>query len=103
MRAALIIAAALAASAAQAAEPAPPSLANGYGQHLLNQALAENPNVIIMMMHVTPRGSHDNVVVASNIGRYGKQADEDDMEVINAGKSPWKSTRRATISRSRKS
>ena len=81
MRAALIIAAALAASAAQAAEPAPPpSLANGYGQHLLNQALAENPNLLNMMMHVTPRGSHDTVVVASNIGRYGKKADEADAK-----------------------
>jgi hypothetical protein len=88
MRAAIIVAAALAASAAHAAEPAPVvNPANSYGQHLLNQALAENPGVIIMMMHVTPRGSKDNVVVASNIGRYGKKADEDDMEVINTGKS----------------
>jgi hypothetical protein len=88
MRAALILAAALAASAAYAEEPkAPPSLANGYGQHLLSQALAENPGVIIMMMHVTPPDSKDNVVIASNIGRYGKKADPDDMEVITTGKS----------------
>jgi hypothetical protein len=88
MRAAFILAAALAASAAQAGEPAKTShLADGYGQHLLNQALAENPGVIIMMMHVTPPGSKDNVVIASNIGRYGKVADPDDMEVITTGKS----------------
>jgi hypothetical protein len=88
MRAALIFAAALAASAARAEEPkAPPALANGYGQHLLDQALAENPGVIIMMMHVTPPGSKDNIVIASNIGRYGKKADPDDMEVITTGKS----------------
>lgn len=88
MRAALILAATLCASAAHADEPRPPpSLANGYGQHLLNQALAENPGVIIMMMHVTPPGSKDNVVVASNIDRYGKVADPDDMEVITTGKS----------------
>src|SRR5438445_7501666 len=88
MRAAPILAAALAATTAHGAEPAkPPHLADGYGQHLLNQALAENPGVIIMMMHVTPPGAKDNVVVASNIGRYGKKADEDDMEVINTGKS----------------
>jgi hypothetical protein len=88
MRAAVILAATLAASAAHAAEPKPaPSLANSYGQHLLNQALAENPGVVIMMMHVTPPGSKDNVVVASNIGRYGKKADPDDVEVITTGKS----------------
>lgn len=88
MKAAFIAAAALAASAAYAAEPAPVvNPANSYGQHLLNRALAENPDVIIMMMHVTPKGSKDNVVVASNIGRYGQKADQDDMEVINTGKS----------------
>ncbi len=88
MRAALIAAAALAASAAHADETAKtPHLANGYGQHLLTQALAENPGVIIMMMHVTPPGTKDNVVIASNIGRYGKVADPDDMEVITTGKS----------------
>lgn len=88
MKAAFIAAAALAASAAHAAEPAPVvNPANSYGQHLLNRALAENSDVIIMMMHVTPKGSKDNVVVASNIGRYGQKADQDDMEVINTGKS----------------
>jgi len=88
MRAALILAAMLCASAAQAEEPAKtPHLANGYGQHLLNLALAENPSVIIMMMHVRPPGSKENVVIASNIGRYGKVADPDDMEVITTGKS----------------
>jgi hypothetical protein len=88
MRAALILAAAFAASVAHAAEPVKrPHLADGYGQHLLNQALAENPGVIIMMMHVTPPASKDNVVIASNIGRYGKVADPDDMEVITTGKS----------------
>lgn len=89
MRAAFAAAAALAAATcAHAAEPKPaPALQNGYGQHLLNQALAENPGVIIMMMHVKPPGAKDNIVVASNIGRYGKVADPDDMEVITTGKS----------------
>jgi hypothetical protein len=88
MKAAFIAAAALAASAALAAEPGPAvNPTDSYGQHLVNRALAENPDVIIMMMHVTRKGSKDNVVVASNIGRYGQKADEDDMEVINTGKS----------------
>ena len=89
MKAALILAAAaLAASATRAAEPAAPVIApDNYGNHLIKQALAENPAVIIMMMHVTPPGAKDNVVVASNIGRLGKKGDPDDMEVITTGKS----------------
>jgi hypothetical protein len=41
---------------------------------------------VIMAMHVTPPGKPDNVIIASNIGRIGKKADEDDMRVINTGK-----------------
>ena len=39
-----------------------------------------------MAMHVakTDGGAHD--IIASNIGRIGKPADEDDMRVINTGK-----------------
>ncbi len=56
-----------------------------YGQHLLDVAMAQNPQVIIMAMHVTPPKGRDNVIVASNIGRLGKKADADDMEVITTG------------------
>ena len=36
-------------------------------------------------MHVTPPKGHDNVIIASNIGRIGKKADEDDLGVIKTG------------------
>ncbi len=39
-----------------------------------------------MAMHVTPPGKADNVIIASNIGRIGKKADEDDLRVINTGR-----------------
>jgi len=39
-----------------------------------------------MAMHVTPPGKADNVIIASNIGRIGKKADEDDLRVIHTGK-----------------
>ena len=58
-----------------------------YAQKLLNDTLAKHPDVIIMAMHVTPPGKKENEIIASNIGRYGKKADEDDMRVINTGKS----------------
>ncbi len=58
---------------------------NTYAQHLLDDALAKNPNVVIMAMHVTPPNYPDNVIIASNIGRIGKKADEDDLGVVKTG------------------
>src|SRR5580700_12114266 len=57
-----------------------------YAQKLLDETLAKHKEVVIMAMHVTPPGKTDNVIIASNIGRLGKKADEDDMRVINTGK-----------------
>src|ERR1700686_2541451 len=57
-----------------------------YAQKLVDEALTKHPDVVILVMHVTPPGSAENVIVASNIGRYGKKADEDDLRVIETGK-----------------
>lgn len=57
-----------------------------FAQKLLDETLAKHKDVVIMAMHVTPPRKTDNVIIASNIGRYGKKADEDDMRVINSGK-----------------
>ncbi len=57
-----------------------------YAQKLLDETLAKHKNVAIMAFHVTPPGKTDNVIIASNIGRIGKKADEDDMRVIETGK-----------------
>ena len=58
-----------------------------YAQKLVNDTLAKHKDVVIMAFHVTPPQQKDNVIIASNIGRYGKKADEDDMRVINTGAS----------------
>src|SRR6516164_10720257 len=58
-----------------------------FAQKLVDEALAKHPQVMIIAMHVTPPGKTENVIIASNIGRYGKKADEDDMRVIDTGKS----------------
>ncbi len=58
---------------------------NTYAQHLLDDALAKHPEVVIMAMHVTPPNYPDNVIIASNIGRIGKKADDDDLGVIKTG------------------
>src|SRR5467141_2713017 len=57
-----------------------------YAQKLLDDTLAKHKEVVIMAMHVTPPGKTENVIIASNIGRIGKKADEDDLRVIATGK-----------------
>jgi hypothetical protein len=57
-----------------------------YAQRLLDDTLAKHKEVVIMAMHVTPPGKTENVIIASNIGRIGKKADEDDLRVIETGK-----------------
>ena len=56
-----------------------------YGQHLVDRTLARHPDLLILALHATPPGSSQNVIVASNIGRIGKKADEDDLRVIQTG------------------
>jgi 2',3'-cyclic-nucleotide 2'-phosphodiesterase (5'-nucleotidase family) len=75
-----LVAAALGGAAAQT-KPAPTA------QKLVDEALAKHPEVVIIAMHVAPPNQKDYVIVASNIGRIGKKADEDDMRVIDTGKS----------------
>ena len=80
----LAIAVGVGISAAQSTSAAKPAI---FAQKLVDEALAKHPEVVIIAMHVTPPGKTDNVIIASNIGRYGKKADEDDMRVIDTGKS----------------
>ena len=57
-----------------------------FAQKLVEDTLEKHPDLLIFVFHVTPPGHAGNVIVASNIGRIGKKADEDDMRVINTGK-----------------
>ncbi len=57
-----------------------------YAQELVDETVAKHPEVVVLAMHVTPPNSADNVIIASNIGRIGKKADEDDLRVIQTGK-----------------
>lgn len=80
----LMLAIGVGVSTAQTKAEAKPAI---FAQKLVDEALAKHPEVIIIAIHVTPPGKTENVIIASNIGRYGKKADEDDMRVINTGKS----------------
>jgi hypothetical protein len=66
---------------------AEPTAAAPYAQKLVDAALAKHPEVVIIAMHVAPPHQKEYLIVASNIGRIGKKADEDDMRVIDTGKS----------------
>lgn len=56
-----------------------------YGQSLVDEALLKHSKVVILALHVQPDKSANNVIIASNIGRIGKKADEDDLHVIATG------------------
>ncbi len=57
-----------------------------YGQELVDQVVAKNPGLLVVVMHVSPPNVSNYPIIASNIGRYGKVADEDDMRVVNTEK-----------------
>jgi hypothetical protein len=91
---ALALGTSVGAQAAGAAEKKGPAKSPAYkppagklfAQKLVEDAMAKHPDLLIFVFHVTPPGQTTNVIVASNIGRIGKVADEDDLRVINSGK-----------------
>lgn len=56
-----------------------------YGQELVDRVVASNPGILLVVMHVTPPGASENIIIASNFGRIGKKADDDDLKVITTG------------------
>lgn len=75
-------------SAKNAADPYPYDRAWGpdtYAQQLVERTVRRHPDLVVMMIHATPPGSRTNIVIGSNIGRFGKVADEDDLRVIDKG------------------
>jgi hypothetical protein len=58
---------------------------NTYAQKLVDDMLAAHPELQIFALHINMPNS-DNIILASNIGRIGKKADEDDIAVIETGK-----------------
>ena len=69
---------------AQAADAA--AKPNTYAQKLVDSELAKHPDIVILVFHVISPDGSDYPIIASNIGRYGKKADEDDLRVIHTGK-----------------
>lgn len=57
-----------------------------YGQELVDQVVAKNRRLLVIALHASPPNVPNYPIVASNIGRIGKAADEDDMRVITTEK-----------------
>jgi DNA-binding beta-propeller fold protein YncE len=56
-------------------------------QQLVNEAMAANPALQKIGLHVAKPGSQDNVIIASNIpSKIGKKSSDADMSVIRSGK-----------------
>lgn len=58
---------------------------NTYAQKLTDKFTSKYPDLLVMMIHATPPGGSKNIIIGSNIGRFGKEADEDDARVIDKG------------------
>jgi hypothetical protein len=56
-----------------------------HAQKLVDDVLSKHTEVIVLAMHVTPPKGKNNIILASNFGRIGKKADDDDMKVISSG------------------
>src|SRR5207248_1259644 len=61
--------------------------ARSQAQFLVDQALRSHPEVEVIALHArTPQTGEGFPIVASNIGRIGKPADEGDLAAIRTGK-----------------
>ena len=76
----------LSAKNAADAWPFDPAFGPGaYAQKLTMATVGKHPDLLVMMIHATPPAGKRNVIIGSNIGRFGKAADEDDLRVIDKG------------------
>ncbi|MGA7538341.1 MAG: hypothetical protein WBW93_06200 [Steroidobacteraceae bacterium] len=59
---------------------------DSYAQHIVDEELAKHRDVLILAIHASTPKNVDPEILASNIGRIGKKADDDDMRVVRDGK-----------------
>ena len=59
---------------------------DSYAQRIVEEELARHRDVMILAIHATTPKNADPEILASNIGRIGKKADDDDMRVVRDGK-----------------
>ncbi|MDD3180564.1 MAG: hypothetical protein PHQ04_09455 [Opitutaceae bacterium] len=57
-----------------------------YAQSLVNEAMAKNPDLVVIGIHASRPGSDDQRMVATNLDRVGKEDDEDDKSAARLNK-----------------
>jgi hypothetical protein len=59
---------------------------NNLGQKIVDQEIVKHPEIVVLVFHTINKDKSDYPITASNIGRFGKKADEDDLRCIKTGK-----------------
>ena len=75
-----------AANLVQVAVDDPNIPVDSYAQYIVDDELAKHRDLMILAIHATTPKNRDPEILASNIGRIGKKADDDDMRVVRDGK-----------------
>lgn len=57
-----------------------------YAQKLVNEVMATHPDLLVVGFHAIKPGTKDQVMIASNLDRIGKEDDDDDKAVVNERK-----------------
>lgn len=57
-----------------------------YAQTLVNEIVAQHPELVVVGMHAARPGSKQSTMIAANLDRIGKQDDEDDLAVAHERK-----------------
>jgi hypothetical protein len=57
-----------------------------YAQTLINNTMAQHPEIVVMGMHALKPGSKTERMIATNLDRIGKKDDEDDLAVAHERK-----------------
>ncbi len=57
-----------------------------YAQKLVNELMAEHPELLVIGLHATPPGDTQERMIASNLDRIGKKDDDDDIGVATEHK-----------------
>lgn len=57
-----------------------------YAQKLVNEVMATHPDLLVVGFHAIKPGTKDQVMIASNLDRIGKDDDDDDKAVVNERK-----------------
>jgi hypothetical protein len=60
---------------------------NTLAQRLVNQLAKKHPELVRIGLHVTPPGSSENIIIASNVAaKLGQKSDPEDLQAMKTGR-----------------